>query len=126
MISLSYDWLSLQAPTSFAKMAEKSIYKPVSKCCKNGKYHGCWSIYEDGTRMLISKNLRCKHATDDPFWKEPKDVDFKIKTRTQKRKMNKPAMKDVVKYLTKEISDEDHEHFQIKPNDYIVNFLTAW
>ena len=128
MISLSYDWLSLQAQTNFAKMTEteKIIYKPVSKCCKNGKYHGCWSIYEDGTRMLISNNARCKYATDNPFWKEPRDVDFKIKTRAQKRKMNKPAMKDVVKYLTKEIGDEDQKHFKIRPNDYLVNFLTAW
>ena len=31
----------------FAKMTAKTIYKPVSKCCKNGKYHGCWSIYEE-------------------------------------------------------------------------------
>ena len=126
MISLSYDWLSLQVQTNFAKMTEKTIYKPVSKCCKNGKYHDCWSIYEDGTRMVISKNARCKYVTDDPFWKEPRDVDFKIKTRGQKRKMNKPVMKDVVKYLTKEIGDEDQKHFEIRPNDVLVNFLTAW
>ena len=110
----------------FAKITAKTIYKPVSKCCKNGKYHGCWSIYEDGTRMLISKNAICKYATDDSFWKEPKDVDFKIKTRAQKKKMSKPLIKDVVKYLTTEIGDEDQKLFEIKPDDYIVNFITAW
>ena len=40
--------------------------------------------------------------------------------------MNKPAMKDVVKYLTKEIVDEDQKHFEIRPNGDLVNFLTAW
>ena len=118
--------LSLQVQTNFAKMTEKIIYKPVSKCCKNGIYHGCWSIYEDGTRMLVSKNASCTYATDDPFWKEPKDVDFRIKTRAQKRKMNKPAMKDVVKYLTTEIGDEDQKNFKIRPDDDLVYFLTAW
>ena len=120
--------LVITSPDKFCKndRGRKIIYKPVSKCCENGKCHGCWSIYEDGTRMLISNNACCKYATDGPFWKEPRDVDFKIKARAQKRKMNKPAMKDVVKYLTKEIGDEDQKHFKIKPNDYLVNFLTAW
>ena len=115
----------------------------LNGCCKNNgrrknylqtskqmlqkwKISRFWSIYEDGTRMLISKEHCCKYATNDPFWKEPKDVDFKVKTRAQKRKMKKTAMKDVVKYLSTEIGDEDQEIFEIKPTDYIVNFITAW
>ena len=90
--------MSLQVQTNFSRMTE-TIYKPVSKLCENGKYHGCWSIYEDGTRMIISKNMLCKYPTDDPFWKKPKDVDFKIKTRAQKRKMRKPNRYDVLKYF---------------------------
>ena len=35
-------------------------------------------------------------------------------------------MKDVVKYSTTEIGDEDQKVFEIKPDDYIVNFIMAW
>ena len=105
-----------------AKMTE-TIYKPASKLCENGKYHGCWSIYEDGTRKLISKNFLCKYPTDDPFWKKPEDVNFKIKTRAQKRKIQKPYREDVLDYLTIE---SDNTEFELKPNDPIVNYVTAW
>ena len=105
---------------------KKIIYKPVSKCCNNGKYHGCWSIYEDGTRKFISKKARCIYATDDPFWKEPKDVDFKIKTRSQKNKMARATRKDVLEYLTTEKDTEVQNELELKPDDYIVQFVTAW
>ena len=105
---------------------KKIIYKPVSTRCKNGKYHGCWSIYENGTRMLINKNARCMYATDDPFWKEPKDVDFKVKTKSQKNKMARPTKEAVLKYLTNEIDVEVQNDFEIKPDDDLVKFMTAW
>ena len=91
--------------------------------CKNGKCHGCWSIYEDGTRKLISGKFLCKYPTDDPFWKKPEDVNFKIKTRAQKRKMRKPYRDDVLDYLTIET---DNSEFELKPNDPIVDYVTAW
>ena len=105
---------------------KKVIYKPVSKCCENGKYHGCWSIYEDSTRKPITKNARCIYATDDPFWKEPKDVDFKIKTRSQKNKMARPTKEAVLEYLTNEKDTEVQNEFELKPDDYIVKFVTTW
>ena len=66
----------------------KYIYKPISKLCENGKYHGCYSVCEDGTRMLLSKGKYCYYATDDPFWKHAKDVDFKVETRSQIKKQD--------------------------------------
>ena len=101
------------------------IYKPISKICEGGKYHGCWSIYEDGTRILISKEHFCKYPTNDPFWKKAKEVDFKVKTRAQKTKMGKPAMKDVIKYFSKEVDKTEQTLFKMKPLDYIANFVTA-
>ena len=81
---------------------------------------------EDSTRKLISKNARCIYATDNPFWKEPKDVDFKIKTRSQKNKMARAKQKDVLEYLCTEKDAETQNLFELKPNDYIVQFVMAW
>ena len=117
--------MSSQVQTNFSRMTE-TIYKPVSKLCENGKYHGCSSIYEDGTRMIISKNMLCKYPTDDPFWKKPKDVDFKIKTRAQKRKMRKPNGCDVLQYLALKTDDSLQKQFEIHMDDEIVNYVTAW
>ena len=78
--SLSFDLLPLQVQTKAVNdnnMSKITIYKPLSKMCKDGKYHGCWSIYEDGTRMLISKNHYCKYSTNDPFWKIQKTLTLK-------------------------------------------------
>ena len=107
-----------------AKMTT-TIYKPVSKICKNGKYHGCWSIYDDSTRQIIGKNMLCRYPTDDPFWKKPEDVDFKIKTRAQKRKMSKPNKNDVLKYYALETDDYLQKQIEININDEIVNFVIA-
>ena len=108
-------------------MSEKKlIYRPVSKICKNGICHGCCSVYEDGTRKLISKWSCCMYATDDPFWKDPKDVDFKIKTRAQKNRMARAKQKDVLKYLTTEIDSETQVKNGLEMNDYYVQFATAW
>ena len=88
----------------------ENIYKPTSKCCKNGEYHGCFRVYEDGTRPLIgerdvcygchrngriepyfnAETYTCYFATHDPFWKHAKDADFKIKTRSQKKELPLP------------------------------------
>ena len=78
-------------------MSTIDIYKPFSKIAKEGMYHGCWSIYEDGTRKLISKCCKCNYQTNDPFWKKAKEVDFSVKTRGQKSS----PMSKVVQYFTK-------------------------
>ena len=50
-----------------------------------GKYHGCWTVYEDGSRCLIEYDLdkKCVCVTNEPFWKRPEDADFNIQTMTQ-------------------------------------------
>ena len=49
-------------------MATIEIFKPHSKLCENGLYHGCYGVYKDGTRKLITGNCsRCKYRTNDPF-----------------------------------------------------------
>ena len=106
-------------------MSKITIYKPPSKLWKGGKYHGCWGIYEDGTRQLITKKNKCKFPTDDPFWKHAKDVDFKITTRVQKAKLEKAKMKEVVKYFTKEVDRTEQNLFEMKPEDHHVYYMTV-
>ena len=108
-------------------MSKITIYKLTSKLCKDGKYHGCWAIYKDATRQLITKKHKCKFPTDDPFWKQAKEVDFKIKTGAQKAKLEKAKMKDVVKYFSKELDKTEETLFEMRPNDYGVYYMTvAW
>ena len=126
--SLSFDLLPLQVQMKAVNdnnMSKITIYKPLSKMCKDGKYQGCWSIYEDGTRMLITTNHYCKYATNDPFWKNPKDVDFKVKTRAQKKKLVKPKMREVIKYFSKEVDKTEESLFELKPLDEEVHYITA-
>ena len=105
-------------------MSKITIYKTLSKLCKNGKYRGCWSIYEDGTRKLITK-YKCKFPTDDPFWKHPKDIDYKVKTRAQKNKLEKAKMNEVVKYFSKEVDKTEENLFEMQPDDYDVRYMTV-
>ena len=108
-------------------MSKIAIYKPPSKLCRDGKYHGCWAIYEDGTRQLITKGRKCKFPTDDPFWKEAKDVDFKIKTRAQKTKLEKAKVKDAIKYFSKEVDKTEQALFEMRPDDHdVYNMTVAW
>ena len=106
-------------------MSKITVYKPFSKMCKNGKYYGCWSIYEDGTRKLIAKEHKCNFSTNDPFWKHPKDVDFKVKTRAQKNKLQKAKMKDVVKYFSTEVDKTEDSLFEIQLDDVDIYHMTV-
>ena len=45
-------------------------------------YHGCSTVYKDGTRMLIGKGQSCVLSTNSPFWKLPKDIESKVETRS--------------------------------------------
>ena len=70
--------------------------------------------------------MLCKYPTDDQFWKKPKDGDFKIKARAQKRKMKKTNKNEVLKYYALETDDYLQKQFEININDEIVNYVTAW
>ena len=45
-------------------------------------YHGCCTVYKDGTRMLIGKGQDCMLSTDYPVWKFPNDTDSRLETRS--------------------------------------------
>ena len=49
-------------------------------------YHGCDGGYIDGTRILQESNDSCSWPTRNPFWKQPKDIHTRVKTRTQTKK----------------------------------------
>ena len=118
--------VAITSQANFCKMT-KTIYRPAGKICKEGKYHGCWSIYEDGTRLLIGKNMLCRYPTDDPFWKKPKGIDFKIKTRSETRKMKKPNLYEVLKYCSVENNDNlKTQELELNMNDEITNYVAAW
>ena len=95
------------------------MYKPLCTCSEDGKYHGCWTVYEDRTRKFISKGRECYFATNDPFWKDPKGVDFKIKTRAKKKQKNTPIakQKDVIEYLTIEVDENQDPVDMLKLTD---------
>ena len=76
-----------------------SEYRPSSIAVTNGKYHGCFKVYEDGTRPLIEKGKKCYLSTNDPFWKKLKDVDFKVEKRSQKDKKPITDREYIIKYL---------------------------
>ena len=109
------------------KISKITIYKLPSKLYRDGKYHGCWGIYEDGTRKLITKGCKCKFPTDDLFWKEAKDVDFKIKTRAKKAKLENAKMKEALKYFCKEVDKTEKTLFEMRPDHNNVYYMTvAW
>ena len=60
--------------------------KLLNKAVKNGKYHACFNVYEDGTRPLIKKGEKFYLTTNGPFWKNIRGVGFKVETRSQKLK----------------------------------------
>ena len=65
---------------------------------KRRLYHGCSTVYKDGTRMLIGKEQDCVLSTDCPFWKLPKDIDSKVEMRSMLKKKNSlDQVKDSIK-----------------------------
>ena len=82
-------------------------YRPLSIAVTNGKYHGCFKVYEDGTRPLIEKSEKCYLSTNDPFWKKLKDVPFKVEKKNLKKKLNKRRTK-TMEYRKKTCEQEIH------------------
>ena len=85
-----------------------SDYQPISVCNHNGRYHDCWTVFKDGTHCLINYDLGEKYVllTNDPLWKRPEDVDFKIQTMTQETN-KRLATQKYIKYYFKAIEDID-------------------
>ena len=51
-------------------------------------FHGCMSKNSDGTNRIIEKNFTCLYHTNVPFWKRVRDVDFRVRTRSQEARQN--------------------------------------
>ena len=65
---------------------------------KRRLYHGCSTVYKDGTRMLIMKRQDCVFSTNYPFWKLPKDVDSKVETRSMLKRKKLALLKCILDY----------------------------
>ena len=65
----------------------------------NRIYHGCGLAFEDGAGPLIKASLGCCYPTANPFWKDPEDVENRVKTKSQLRKT--PIVKEsyITEYL---------------------------
>ena len=65
---------------------------------KRHLYHGCSSVYKDGTKMLIGKGQDCVLSADYPFWKLPKDVDSKVEARSMVKRKKLALLKYILDY----------------------------
>ena len=102
------------------------IYKPHSKINKNGLYHGCYGVNEDGTRILITgKCSVCRYPTNDPFWMKAKDVNFKVKTRAQKEKSKRAKTDEILKYFTKTVPKNKYNDFEVASSEYKARCRTV-
>ena len=46
-------------------------------------YHSCFTKNADGTNQLIRLGEKCVTPTAQCFWKDPKDIRSRVKTRSQ-------------------------------------------
>ena len=71
---------------------------------QNGLYHGCWTVFEDGTRCLIKSSWGEKFLcpTNNPFWKRLQDVESRVETMTEEMD-KKLASKHYLKNYFKEL-----------------------
>ena len=107
-------------------MATIEIFKPHSKFYKNGLYHGCYGVYKDGTRKLITgKCSKCRYPTNDPFWMKAEEVNFKIKTRAQKEKLEMADKNEVFNYFIKTVNKNIYNEFEIQAKDYEARCMTV-
>ena len=65
---------------------------------KRRLYHGCSTVYKNGTRMLIGKGQDCLLSTNYPFWKLPEDVESKIETRSMLKRKKLVPLKHILDY----------------------------
>ena len=107
-------------------MTTIKIFKPHSKYSKDGLYHSCYGVYKNGCRMLITgKCSKCRFPTNDPFWKKVEDVDFKIQTRAQKKKLEMANKNDVFKYFIKTVEKNIYNEFEIQETDNEARLMTV-
>ena len=65
---------------------------------KRRLYHGCNTVYKDGTRMLTRKGQDCVLSTNHPFWKLAEDTDSKVETRSILKRKKFASIKYIIDY----------------------------
>ena len=78
---------------------------------QNDLYHGCWTVFEDGTRCLIKSSWgeKCICPTNDPFWKRTQDVVSRVETMTEEMD-KKLASKRYIKNYFKELQKNEESN----------------
>ena len=66
----------------------------------NKIYHGCGLAFEDGTVPLMQASFGCRYPTANPFWKDPVDVENRVKTRSQLCKTSTVGESYITGYIT--------------------------
>ena len=82
------------------------ICKLHSKINKNGLYHGCYGVNEDGNVKYV-------------------DVNFKVKTRAQKEKSKRAKTDDILKYFTKTVPKNKYSDFEVASSEYEARCRTV-
>ena len=79
---------------------------------QDGLYHGCWTVFEDGTRCLIKSNWGgCICPTDDPFWKRPQDVESRVEILTEEMDKKLASKRYIKNYFKKlELNNDTNKH----------------
>ena len=65
---------------------------------KRRLYHGCSTVYKDGTRMFTVKGQDCVLSTNYPFWKLPKDIESRVETRSVLKRKKLASLKYILDY----------------------------
>ena len=69
-------------------------------------FHGCMNKNNDGTNHIIEKNFTCLYPTNVPFWKRVRDVDFRVRTRSQEARQNAVKLQDFNRYCRRRVRDD--------------------
>ena len=70
---------------------------------KRDLYHGRYTVYKDGTGVLLENNDECRNSTNYPFWKLPKHTDSEIETRAMVKQKEKANFVYVLNYQDKKL-----------------------
>ena len=65
---------------------------------KKSLYHGCSTVFKDGTRMLIGKGQDSVLSTNYPFWKIAKNIESKVETRSMLKRKKLTSLKYILDY----------------------------
>ena len=88
-------------------------------------FHGCMNKNNDVSNHIIKKNHTCLYPTDVPFWKRARDVDFRVRTRSQETRQNAVKLQDFNRYcrhrgredIKRRLYADESELYYLKKNN---------